>query len=74
MNNYEKEARKLRTAFMNKLQKKYPGSKRQHGLIGYRQYSVTFFDKKTHKYLTHYDVPNFDREAVDIVNNGVKKK
>ena len=47
---------KERTALINKLQKKHPGTTRQRSYHGAGRYSVQFIDKKTRKIVADYNL------------------
>jgi len=48
--------RQDRTAKINRLQKRHPGTRRQRNSHGAGMYSVDFFDKKTGKLVASYDI------------------
>jgi hypothetical protein len=48
---------KERTQLINKLQKKYPGTRRQRVDHGAGEYSVQFFDKKTGELKANITLP-----------------
>lgn len=50
------EDRKARTARINRLQRKHPGTKRQRSDHGAGRYSVQFFDKATGKLVADYNL------------------
>ena len=47
---------KARTKVINKLQRKYPGTRRQRSSHGIGKYSVQFFDKTTGKLVADYNL------------------
>ncbi len=48
--------KKERTQIINKLQKKYPGTRRQRSYHGMGQYSVQFISKDTKKIVADIDL------------------
>ena len=48
---------KERTAYINKLQKKYPGTRRQRTQHSATEHSVQFFDKITGKLVADVAIP-----------------
>ena len=61
MDYYAREYKKLRTRWINEVQKKHPKSTRQRGYHGCDDYSVQFFCKESGKLLGDYDLPGYYR-------------
>ena len=50
-----KSERKERTRLINRVQKRYPGTRRQRGFHGCNRYSCQLFDKKTGELVADFD-------------------
>lgn len=57
---------KLRTAQIDKLQRKHPGTRRQRSFHGRDRYSVQFFDRRTGVLVADYNLAQLAGASTEV--------